>query len=622
MAETNTNASQLHRRLKFTEDDILPSSFEGMREQHITIADEQNLELMDEQIPQQDKSLNLIDPSANAIALLHSNVSQESIPKLGMEFDTEEELFDFYNKYAEEVGFSVRRSKGHKDKSGNWMDRTLCCSCQGTRSTDKRDVDVKQHRSETRFQCLATLKVERFEGKLRVSKFIAEHSHALASPHKRIFLRSQRKINLAQAAELDIADQSGIAPKESVGFLARKSAMLGKEPKTILTDQDPAMAKALASQWPETYHRLCVWHMYQNAAKHLSDKFERFSSFAKDFSSCVYDHDEEEDFLKAWQDMIKTYNLENNTWLQRQFQLKEQWALGLWATKLLCRYVHDTEKRYKELQADFKDNQSKPSLPFPVEILKHAAKIYTLEVFKIFSDQLWLTWDCELYTIEATGSTISYKVVPPGKPRHHVVTFDSSDSTISCSCKKFEFLGILCAHSLKVLSFQNFKRVPDRYILKRWTQDAKVGVVNCSYTSTRSNDPKVDVASRYKALLRWYSHLAARAAISEQSFEMAMSDVEKTLTEIEAALKRLSMEDSLNSGGGKDASQVATDGQNQKEGKKVKGIKLKPKVKGAGKSSCRLKNALEKAPTKRKRKNALERATTTRKRKNVEEVTG
>ncbi|OMO80390.1 Zinc finger, PMZ-type [Corchorus olitorius] len=503
MAETNTNASQLHRRLKFTEDDILPSSFEGMREQHITIADEQNLELMDEQIPQQDKSLNWIDPSANVIALLHSNVSQESIPKLG------------------------------------------------TRSTDKRDVDVKQHRSETRFQCLATLKVKRFE------------------------------------------------------------AMLGKEPKTILIDQDPAMAKALASQWPETYHRLCVWHMYQNAAKHLSDKFERFSSLAKDFSSCVYDHDEEEDFLKAWQDMIKTYNLENNTWLQRQFQLKEQWALNLLE-----------DRRYKELQADFKDNQSKPSLPFPVEILKHAAKIYTLEVFKIFSDQLWLTWDCELYTIEATGSTTSYKVVPPGKPRHHVVTFDSSDSTISCSCKKFEFLGILCAHSLKVPSFQNFKRVPDIYILKRWTKDAKVGVVNCSYTSTRSNDPKVDVASRYKALLRWYSHLAARAAMSEQSFEMVMSDGEKTLTEIEAALKRLSMEDSLNSGGGKDASQVATDGQNQKEGKKVKGIKLKPKVKGAGKSSCRLENALEKAPTKRKRKNALERATTTRKRKNVEEVTG
>lgn len=37
---------------------------------------------------------------------------------------------------------------------------------------------------------------------------------------------------------------------------------------TILTNQDAAMAKPLASQWLETYHRLCIWHIYQNAATH------------------------------------------------------------------------------------------------------------------------------------------------------------------------------------------------------------------------------------------------------------------------------------------------------------------------------------------------------------------
>ena len=71
-------------------------------------------------------------------------------------------------------------------------------------------------------------------------------------------------------------------------------AMSGKRPKTILTDQDAAMAKALAFQWPETSHRLCIWHLYQNASKHLSGVFERFREFAKDFSICIY---EEEDFF-------------------------------------------------------------------------------------------------------------------------------------------------------------------------------------------------------------------------------------------------------------------------------------------------------------------------------------
>ncbi|KAG8371216.1 hypothetical protein BUALT_Bualt13G0064200 [Buddleja alternifolia] len=35
-------------------------------------------------------------------------------------------------------------------------------------------------------------------------------------------------------------------------------AMSGKIPKTILTNQDAAMAKALATEWAKTCHRLCI----------------------------------------------------------------------------------------------------------------------------------------------------------------------------------------------------------------------------------------------------------------------------------------------------------------------------------------------------------------------------
>ena len=76
-------------------------------------------------------------------------------------------------------------------------------------------------------------------------------------------------------------------------------AISGKRPKTILIDQDQGMAKAIFSQWPETHHRLCIWHLYQNAAKHLSCVFKSFREFAKDFSSCIYDYDEEDEFLQA-----------------------------------------------------------------------------------------------------------------------------------------------------------------------------------------------------------------------------------------------------------------------------------------------------------------------------------
>ena len=47
-------------------------------------------------------------------------------------------------------------------------------------------------------------------------------------------------------------------------------AMSGKQPETIFTDQCAAIINAIGRVFPRTRHRLCLWHLYQNAAKHLS----------------------------------------------------------------------------------------------------------------------------------------------------------------------------------------------------------------------------------------------------------------------------------------------------------------------------------------------------------------
>ncbi|KAK8561998.1 hypothetical protein V6N12_049053 [Hibiscus sabdariffa] len=209
--------------------------------------------------------------------------------------------------------------------------------------------------------------------------------------------------------------------------------------------------------------------------------------------------------------MLVKYNLENNSWLQRQFELREKWALvygrqtfaDMSTTQRsesmnnqikmyigynydLLRFFHHFERllvdrRYEELKADYKDNQSKPSLPYPVE-----------------------------------------------------------------------------------------------------TKEAKIGVAINSSMSTRSDDPKVNVGTRYKVLLRWYSHLAAQAAMSEQSFDFAMSDGEKTLNKVETTLKQLSIEESLSTCGEKIIFPVDASEQNVKNAKNVKGIKCKLREKGDG----------------------------------------
>ncbi|KAH7670307.1 FHY3/FAR1 family protein, partial [Dioscorea alata] len=45
---------------------------------------------------------------------------------------------------------------------------------------------------------------------------------------------------------------------------------------------------------------------------------------------------------------------------------------------------------------------------------------------------------------------------------------------IKCSCRLFEFKGIICRHICKVLIEKNVKDIPSRYILPRWRKDIKL----------------------------------------------------------------------------------------------------------------------------------------------------
>ncbi|XP_062013975.1 protein FAR1-RELATED SEQUENCE 5-like [Rosa rugosa] len=105
------------------------------------------------------------------------------------------------------------------------------------------------------------------------------------------------------------------------------SAMSGKQPMTILTDQSAAMARAIKEVFPQATHRLCVWHLYQNAAKNLSHVFHGSSEFVDDFSKCMYDYEFEHEWLLAWNGLLEKYSLKENKWLSNLFELREKWAL-------------------------------------------------------------------------------------------------------------------------------------------------------------------------------------------------------------------------------------------------------------------------------------------------------
>ncbi|KAK9269015.1 hypothetical protein L1049_000783 [Liquidambar formosana] len=103
-------------------------------------------------------------------------------------------------------------------------------------------------------------------------------------------------------------------------------AMSNKPPKTILIDQDAIMAKVVSKAMPYIFHKLCKWHILQNAIKNvnlISPKPRCIKGVLAYFMENV---DDKEDFVADWEKMKDEYNVRGNKWLDTIFGLRGKWA--------------------------------------------------------------------------------------------------------------------------------------------------------------------------------------------------------------------------------------------------------------------------------------------------------
>ncbi|KAF8389835.1 hypothetical protein HHK36_024354 [Tetracentron sinense] len=143
-------------------------------------------------------------------ASMQDDNKESWVPEVDMEFESEEEAYDFYNKYGVNNGFSVRKGNLEWTAGGVLQYRKFVCSKEGYRQKDRRDVQVKKHRLETRTGCKARMVIKlKDNGKHRVSEFIPEHNHDLATPSETHMLRSQKALTIAQVAPEEKVDVRG-----------------------------------------------------------------------------------------------------------------------------------------------------------------------------------------------------------------------------------------------------------------------------------------------------------------------------------------------------------------------------------------------------------------------------
>ncbi|CAN0905486.1 Protein FAR-RED IMPAIRED RESPONSE 1 [Linum grandiflorum] len=206
--------------------------------------------------------------------------------------------------------------------------------------------------------------------------------------------------------------------------------------------------------------------------------------------------------------------------------------------------------------------------------------------------------DCTAKKISKTEVQVEYKVKYVGRDTDHFVRFEPSRQVVDSSCKNFDFVGILCAHALKILDKKNIKRIPEQYISKRWTKDAKDGDIRSSIQVSGSS--KELIGKRYFDLNYNFREIATLAAQDVTMYGHTCEVFSKLLKDLQL-MKRSSHGETNND---------VSDSNHEQDNLIVAGVKTKPTV---GRPKGRLKGPLER----RKNQKAQPKSKTDNKTTNV-----
>ncbi|KAK4589794.1 hypothetical protein RGQ29_020396 [Quercus rubra] len=337
-------------------------------------------------------------------------------------------------------------------------------------------------------------------------------------------------------------------------------SMGNQKPKTIFTDQCQAMKNAIRVVLPDTCHRLCLWHISKNAAENLPRHYGNPEFKKIEFQSC-------------WDAFLRDYNLVGNKWLSTLYENRERWCSVFSHNIFSCRmkassrskstnnvfqhmasktlrlteFVHEYEKASKnmhieELEEDFCCKQGTSfQIVQNCGLLQHASSVYTRTMFKRFELEITSTLGVTHQDVNSDGVSFTYEVIEGGGQRVHVVHFNSSNNEITCSCKMFETLGLLCRHALRIIIVKNVTVLPVQYILKRWTKNATKDNVVCDHTKSADANDEVLVTSRRNELMCLVYEFFTRSAATTRHTEMCKRKIREMIEFVEKDMEMLSV---------------------------------------------------------------------------------
>ncbi|GMI70281.1 FAR1-related sequence 11 [Hibiscus trionum] len=339
----------------------------------------------------------------------------------------------------------------------------------------------------------------------------------------------------------------------SWGLKTFRGFMKGKAPQTLLTDQNMWLKEAIAIELPETKHAFSICHIISK----FSDWFSvllgsRYDEWKSDFYR-LYSLEQLEDFEEEWREMMDKYGLHDNKHIISLYALRMFWALpflrlyffagltSLCQSETINAFIQRILSAQSQLDrfveqvaeiVEFNDRagskQKMPRKPQKVclktgsPIESHAATVLTPYAFGKLQEELLLAPQYASFVVDEGCFEVKHHTQMDGGCK---VIWILCEEQISCSCRHFEFSGILCRHVLRVLSTNNCFHIPNQYLPSRWCMNSSPST-NPSRNAMREHSEKIQL------LESMTSRLIAESIETEERLDVACEQTAMVLSRI------------------------------------------------------------------------------------------
>ncbi|KAI3814020.1 hypothetical protein L1987_18762 [Smallanthus sonchifolius] len=246
------------------------------------------------------------------------------------------------------------------------------------------------------------------------------------------------------------------------------------EPQVVVTDQDPAMKRAIEDVFTSSRHRLCMWHVMEKLAVKVGSRLCNNTDFKKQICDIVWtDSITPDEFEREWHRIINEFQLTSNKWLSDMFEIRDSWIPAYYRHENMSGLMRTTSRsesenhffgqvcsskstlveflshfetavegqRHEHRKNDHDTRYNNPAIWSDFILEKQAAQVY---IRTIFNDvQLEIQAACHkcvsaMYINVDDFLKFSIKDLEQPFAPFFEVMFRQEDVTVTCSCNRYE----------------------------------------------------------------------------------------------------------------------------------------------------------------------------------------